>query len=410
MKHEVLDGTINRSNKMAVNAFDFAVRFARRIPDPLFKEKYGLERHHFVMAVKDMPRNLPLDPNARNPNVRKRIYKGVEESLLNRSGEPGTFHLKNKGITIIADAVAESGKNVYRVSMKPGTHGIVDGGHTYKLIENNLDNPDLPDDQFVSVEVRVGVPDVWVTDIAGGLNTSVQVQDMSLDNLSGRFDWLREEIKKESYAEKIAWSENDPGNYDARDLISFLVLFNVALFPNDQDEHPVYGYEKKALALKAYEENQKSFESMRGLAKDIFSLHDIVSIEARDLYNKATKGKGGGLAFMEKRERGLFDFPFIKKQAEYRLTNGALYPILAAFRWFVVRDEFTGKLAWRDGFSEVLRAWRDLAPELVRATINTSNELGRNPNAVGKSRNHWSNLHGRVAKYDLLSRQQNPAE
>lgn len=394
---------------MASNAYSFRVRFARRIPDPLFKDKYGLERHHFVMAVRDVPRDLPLDPNARNPNVRKRIYRTVEDSLMNKNGEPGTFHLKNKGITIIADSVKEVGKNEYVVEMKPGPHGIVDGGHTYRLIEDNLDNDALPADQFVNIEVRTGVPDIWVPDIAGGLNTSVQVQDMSLDNLSGRFNWLRTTIKKEPYADKIAWSENDPGAFDARDLISFLVLFNTALFPNDEDEHPVYGYEKKALVLKAYEESQSSFERMESIVKDVFVLHDVVSLEARDLYNKATKGKAGSLAFMEKRERGLFDFPFVQKQAEYRLMNGALYPILAAFRWYVVQDEKTGKMSWRDGFPAVLKAWRETAPELIRATINTSNELGRNPNAIGKSRNHWSNLHGRVAKHDLLSRQ-TPAE
>jgi len=44
---------------------------------------------------------------------------------------------------------------------------------------------------------------------AGGLNTSVQVQDMSLDNLSGDFDWLKKIIAEEPYAKHIAWRENE---------------------------------------------------------------------------------------------------------------------------------------------------------------------------------------------------------
>ncbi len=34
-----------------------------------------------------------------------------------------------------------------------------DGGHTFKLIVMNRDNEDLPDDQYVNVEVRVGIPE-----------------------------------------------------------------------------------------------------------------------------------------------------------------------------------------------------------------------------------------------------------
>lgn len=41
----------------------------------------------------------------------------------------------------------------------------------------------------------------------------------------------------------------------------------------------------------------------------------------------------------------------------------------------------------------------------MRATLQTSNELGRNPLSIGKSRNHWANLHTRVAKFDLLNQQ-----
>jgi hypothetical protein len=39
----------------------------------------------------------------------------------------------------------------------------------------------------------------------------------------------------------------------------------------------------------------------------------------------------------------------------------------------------------------------------MRATQETSEELARNPNAIGKSRNHWATLHSTVAKYQLIS-------
>ena len=156
--------------------------------------------------------------------------------------------------------------------------------------------------------------------------------------------------------------------------------------------------------MKEFERKSESFKRMKPILKDMLRLHDIIRREARDLYNKSG-GKGGSLAFMDRRKRGVHRFPFTGKSDEYRLMNGALYPMLAAFRWYVVRDPVTLELHWRDGFAAVVDVWRELGAELMRATVHTSNELGRNANAIGKSRNHWVGLHGRVAKYDLMSQQ-----
>lgn len=391
---------------MADTSFRFRPTYARRIPDPNFKNTHNAEKHIFLMQVGELPSGIGLDPNARNPNIRKRVYRQVEESLLNKDeSEPNTFHLKNKGIVMIAATVQQVGDNEYDVTMQTGVHGIVDGGHTYELIQTNKTDGALPENQYVFVEVRVGIPDQWIRDIAGGLNTSVQVQPMSLDHLAGAFEWIKKELKPEPYYEVIAWSENDPGEYDARDIISLLYILNAELFPNDKDDHPVAGYEKKSLVLKEFENKGTSFERMKPILKDIVRLHDIIRLEARYLYNKETGGKGGRLVFVDHRKRGKFVFPFTGAEDDYRLMNGALYPMLAAFRWYVDLDPVTLKMCWRDSFKDVVQAWRVLGAELMRATLHTSNELGRNPNAIGKSRNHWSNLHARVAKHDLMARQ-----
>ncbi len=84
--------------------------------------------------------------------------------------------------------------------------------------------------------------------------------------------------------------------------------------------------------------------------------------------------------------------------------NGALYPILAAFRWMVDQDLKSSQFRWRGGFKNVRRLWEDSALELLKMTKQASDELGRNPNAVGKSRNHWANLFARVAMRDLAAR------
>ncbi len=149
------------------NTATIVAPLARRIPDPNFKDEHGLERHILVVPVKNMPKGIPLDPNARRPKTSKRVYQKVKASLFNQDCEPGTFHLKNKGITIVAQSVNIKTKDTYEIAMVNGVHGIVDGGHTYTLITEAQASSELPDDQYVTVEVRVGVPEVWIPEIAG---------------------------------------------------------------------------------------------------------------------------------------------------------------------------------------------------------------------------------------------------
>ena len=139
--------------------------------------------------------------------------------------------------------------------------------------------------------------------------------------------------------------------------------------------------------------------------KDVLALHDSIRADARQYWNEEG-GAFGRLAFVEYRKRG-FDLPFLARRTEYRLTNGALYPILAAFRWMVEKDLKTGNFRWRGGFDAVTALWQQSAVELLKMTKQASDELGRNPNAVGKSRNHWANLFARVAMRDLAKRMKN---
>ena len=389
---------------MTAHRATFTTRVARRLPDPVFDT---ISRHVMLVNARDVPKGLPMDPNARIPNVRKRVYREVEKSLLNMDEtEPGTFHLKHKGVTMLAQTVEQNkdNQNEYEIVFEPG-QGIVDGGHSYELIRRHIDAGDLPEEQFVKFEILTNVPAAWIADIAGGLNTSVQVEPMSLDHLAGKFNWIKAQLDGEPYADKIAWKENETGDLDARDVISILTCFNIELFPNTKDEQPVVAYEKKSKALQLFEDNQASYKKLAPLLTNILNLHDVIRKDSRDHHNEQG-GKFGALSFVEARERGEgFEFPFTGEHGKFRLMNGALYPMLAAFRWMVEVDKKSGNLKWRGGYNAVLKRWNDSAAELMKATATASSELGRNPNAIGKSRNHWANLHARVAMRDLIATQ-----
>jgi len=393
---------------MSERKFRFEATYARRMPDPIYG-RVGGERHILILNVEDVPEGVPKDPNPRNQRTDKGIYRDVQSSLLNEAGTANTFHLKNKGITAIAKGVEKLEDDVYEIEFPPD-YGIVDGGHTYKIVCENRElilernEGDAQVDQYVKFEILTGIPEELVPEIAGGLNTAVQVQEMSLAELRNEFEWIKDELGDQQYFEGIAFKENESGHTDARDLVVMLDVFNISEWPNDGDRHPVRAFQSKAKVLDAYLESEKraSYEELRPILKDILVLHDTISMEARELHNKAG-GKGGKLAFVETRERGKkYQFPFINKESDARLTRGARLPMLGAFRWMVTEDE-NGEYTWKGSFDDVLELWRETGAELMRATQSTSDDLSRQPNLVGKSRNHWATLHSTVAKRDLMA-------
>jgi hypothetical protein len=385
---------------VAVTGYVFKAHISRRMPDPTYK---GAERHIMLVRAEDVPENLPRNPNPRNPVIDRGIYREVKGSLLNENGSPNAFHLKNKGITVIADEVKKINDGVFEVQIEQDNQGIVDGGHTYEVATTSkLDilsgRQDGKIEQYVKFEILTGVPrDLW-PEIAGGLNTAVQVQTMSLANLRNEFDWIKELLKNEPYFDQIAFRENEDATYDIRDIIVILDAFNIEDFPNDGGNQPTRAYSNKRDVLQQYLTNPEKYRRLQPILKDVLRLYDYISYTARDLHNEAG-GKGARLSFVDAAKRKKFPFPFIGKEGEYRLNRAALLPMVGAFRWMV--QENGSSLEWRGGFERVIKVWEISAADLMRATQQTAEENNYKLTALGKSRNHWTTLHSIVARKEM---------
>ena len=362
-----------------------------------------------------MPEGLPKGANPREQNIDRGIYRDVMKSLLNEDCTPNTFHLKNKGISILAEEVikAENDEEL-KVRFASSEQGIVDGAHTYEIILSGkskvaeLSAGDAnPINQFVKIEVLTGLENNLASEIAGGLNTAVQVQRMSLADLEKRFEWIKEELAQKNFLQYVAFKQNEAKDFDARDIIRLLDLFNIVEFPNDGTAYPIRAYTSKESVLKHYlakedgeMEYAENFKRLRPILNEILVLHDTISAHGRDLYNEGGGKRGGRLKFMEgdSKAKKLFKFPFIGEEGSYCLSGGALLPMLGAFRAAVVVDSKSNNIVWRHGFSDVIRIWKETAKDLMEATQETSEELGRNPNAIGKSKKHWAFLHNLILR------------
>jgi len=343
--------------------------------------------------------------------LNRRVYRDVRASLDAKQSVPGTFDLMNKGITVLAENVRLIDKEdkVVEITIDNESGGIVDGAHTARIIEEANEEGTTNADQYVEVYIRTGISQEIATDIARGLNTGMQVAPKSIYNIDHVFDWLKKEIAEKPYADLFSWKESDDAEYDVRDLIGLLEVLNIFDFPNDCGKHPISAYEKWSIPLdkfaKDYEDHKDSladskYYRLRKLLPGALSLYDYVRRDFRDVHNRCG-GSAGKMNIVEQAsvKKRLFEFPFSDPQlttSEYRLTKGATYPIVAAFRNFVKISSKSGDAVWRGGFKSALAGWQEMDELLVTETYNATKNIGRNPDLIGKNRQHWDALHTKV--------------
>lgn len=377
-----------------VSTINLRAKYARRMPDPIDPKK----EHHFMwVAAHDLPEAFPVKPNPRPSNTDLSVYQEVRDSFLNKTGAtPYTFHLKNKGLDIIASHVKTVDKEMYEIGFNT-REGLANGKHTFEVMKENAEKVG---DQYVLVKITTNVHPEFIAEMAMGLNTSVQVHSESILNQKGAFDWIKEVVKSEPYADKISYVENLKLPMDIRELISIMVLFNIELNTLDgnvAEKHPKYAYSAKSKCLSQYEDHTDTFKKLRLILKDILVLHDTIKLEGPVMHNKQG-GKAGNIGYVEKRANKPIELIFINEETKQYLSKGALFPVLAAFRWFVKEDKKSGLFVWKKkgGFEEVLEVWKKHGPRLMSAIQSSYNAVGKDPNALGKNSITWSSAYSEL--------------
>lgn len=357
--------------------------------DPVFNQSDHQITHWVVMArTRDLPEGIPNTPNARSANPNRQVYKKVAESLKSSDGK---FHLKNKGITLIARSVQVEKDGSLSLQFSSGD-GIVDGGHTYAIIREANQKKEVPQNQYVMLFIRTGVPSALYADISRGLNTAIQVKESSLANLGGEFDWLKEALVDSSFCDKVAWQENDKQPIKVENLIQILTAVNFKLFPDNSDA-PLEAYSAAAKCLFWFRNKPVNYSCFSDIAADVFELHDYISVTS---FNQSVQGRENMKD--EKIAEPVATFAEAVRfgsPGEYgtpvrqRLHKPAILPILSAFRQLIEEDPVTGKARWKVPFEDVKAAWDRAGTQLLESTLETFKRSGENLNALGKDRQHW---------------------
>lgn len=380
---------------MRAESFSIPVFSLRRIETP-FERSPGYKNYLAVVDIQQLPdlqrwRKI----NVRDPKTRGRVPNAIRESLLAR---PQEFVFMNRGLVLAAEKVDFIEKDkVMKITFRdPDLHGLLDGGHTYRiLMEERGTRKDDDGRQYVRLEIITGFDSDGISELVDARNTSNQVKDQSLDNLKGKFDALKEILAGKPYDDLISWSEYEeletgkPKPIDVRDIISFLTLLDAEAF--DGTKQPLIAYKDKRACLTHFRQNERRLRKYHQLLPDALLLWDEIHENWFEWYKESrseeagVSGRPGGLTGINKdASQELF---FKQKQVTGRIPDAYKYPILGAFRAAVeVQD---GTATWSlDPFDLLKRTG-------VRLVGNVGNVVRNynNPNKVGKDVGTWSSCY-----------------
>lgn len=382
---------------------------------------------HALVRMQDFPSGeIPDKINPRSHvEIRhnSKIPRAIKETL---EYEPERFHLLNRGCLIIARRAFynNQSKILHFLIESDDEHGMVDGATTDKVIAglkdqiSDADFASLTDDEipsyikraYLHVEIISGYieQDLRIK-LADARNTSLPVKEFSLENLKGNFDWLREIIDKSEFRGRIRYRENDPEDVDIRTILALLTLFHPRWLTMNKD--PNVAYTGKGAVLDIYTDSESSggYRQLAPLVIDILKLYDYIHIGFQPAYVAALNGEGKrakfgnltGVKYIHNPQKAKI-LPLTQKVTQYVIADGWVYPILAAFRMLVAwPKKGRGQAKWH---TDPFQFFDRFGPELVNSIVEKSQELGRNPNAIGKSKEVWSSLRITVENYLLRER------
>lgn len=356
---------------------------------------------------RDLPDSFSLEVNPRKPKMNTSVAKQLIQAVVDSES---VFDINNRGIVITAKNVKfDTSDSQITIDLDDDKqkYGILDGGHTYTAIIENRDKVEDDINKYVRLEIIVG-ENVDVTRLADARNTSTQVSDIALFELDDKFGFVKDALKDQTYAENIAYKDNDNKDIPIAELLKLMYAFNIKRFPDDT-KVPIASYSGKASVFKDYKkayahgENNIYIQLAKELPK-LVKLYELINREMKDKYNRfksddGKKGKFGAVRGIKPKPSGYLS-EFTKEPTDYDIPSGFMMPIFGAFRSllkFVNDDNIADGVEWE---FDPIDVWNNHGVELVQNTFDTDTH----PNLAGKNKTLWQGNYRIIDGYkkDLL--------
>lgn len=360
----------------------------RKLVDPNFSDV-----KHLIGFIKagDCNERFPSKANPRpsdGEDLNKRVYNDVVNSFLNVNCTPYTFHLKSHPVKITCSDVKKIGEDEFELIFR-GKEGIADGLHCMNIIYKYKEQSP---EQYIALWITTGIPDSFITEMSQGLNSSMQVELVSLYNYDGKFDWIKQAIQNESYRNQIDYIETTNRGCEVGLLIQILTSLDIKKYPIDKRNMPVCAYSNKSACIKEYDKRLEDYKAFKNILNDVLVIYDTIGFTAEKFSDKKDLQLG---MYDKKGEGKSFEFYFINNKNTVKLRLGAVLPILSAFRYLIeTNPENNNFYKWKKNLTieELILIWEEVGSILIEVTKNNFIENGKNPNKLGKSTSHWRNI------------------
>ena len=390
---------------MKNSKFKFKAQSVRTLRSPYAasNDSESYETIYYVLVdMNELPENLPLDVNPREPKMSTSVAKCLKNAVVESDTD---FYLNNRGIVISAKSFSFDTSNS-TISFDLGDqddendkmqYGILDGGHTYTAIIQERCNIPKGMTKYVRMEIITNVNNI--TRLSDARNTSVQVSDIALFNLDGKFDNITAAIADQPYADKIAYKDNERNDIHVYELLRLMYAFDISKFSDDSNA-PIQSYSGKAQVFKRYKEAYAT-SFYRELVKEIptlIKLYDAIESELSEKYvqykkelGTATPRFGAVRGIDNKDDANSF---FLKTPMSYTISSGYIYPIFGAFRSLLKFDASADKLEWE---FDPVEMWNEIGKSLAQNTFESST----NPQFAGKDKQLWLSNYRIVETHSL---------
>jgi len=367
----------------------------RKLQDPT---NPAVSRSVGYSTFERLPFKVPMDPNPRQPTDKSLRSTLADDIRTTATEARGLFHLINAGIFILADSVDynnDKGLLTFVVDTSKG-QGLYNGGHTLKIIEELVQNgfsqiEESGQRQYCNFDIQVGVEAKHLADIAEGRNSTVPLKQKTLADYQDKFDWVKEALKTKSYGDKIGYVESHDKPEDIERVICRLTAVNCLIY--DKDNQPIVAYTSKKRCFELFIDEPDKYKPLATILPDVLEFYEHLVAKAREYYLELVPGgkfvQWEGAVKQLKRTTDIL--PITGEEVEYRVADGWLIPLLAAFRALV--QVKNGKAEWMVR-PEVI--YKRIGGRLIRILYETHTTLGKNPNAVGKYENVYRQLFAEV--------------
>ncbi len=401
-----------------------------------------------VVAARDLPRDLPLDANARVPNVIKNpTCAELRETLLKR---PEVFQILNGGIVCTATAVSvkqEGNEQWVEVAFdQDQLQGLVNGGHTYGTLlqvvhdhtiyaenmtvkaalkkDKAANDPDLAplleDDEkladriarareraVVQLEIVAPISDSdLLHDIARARNLSQSVDQTALQNLAGKYEIMKSVLREApppfgpTFLDRVVWKTNQEvpegsAEVPVKTLIHLLALMNTRVYkPSVKTANEVYV--RSGVVVREFGESDGEdslfYDKLTKLLPEFIKLYDHIYSSLPETQPSFPWADGKPPVTDRKPRKTAFTTPLLGRTCSTKVSGAFIWPVFSAFR-LLIEDDGNGGLQFKN---DPISLFDEKKTELSSTIQNTFENQGRIVQQVGKATDAWIRLEGQI--------------